>query len=74
MFTPKSQRSFGGLGGVVRRLDSVTGPKSVCGNWPLWSPVVSRGLSWSPVVVPSNQQPYHICEKINTIVYVSRCS
>ena len=27
-----------------------TGPTSVRGNWPLWSPVVSRGIPWSPVV------------------------
>ena len=36
-------------GGVGRGLDSVTGPKSVRGNWPLWPPGVSRGLPWPPV-------------------------
>ena len=24
-------------------------PKSVCGNWPLWPPVASRGLPWPSV-------------------------
>ena len=33
-----------GPGGVVRELDSVGAPKSVRGNWPLWSPVASGGL------------------------------
>ena len=28
--------------------DSLTRPKSVHGNWPLWSPMVSRGLAWHP--------------------------
>ena len=37
------KRSFRGLGGIIRGLDSVTAPKSVRGNWPLWCPVVSRG-------------------------------
>ena len=37
-----NKRSFRGPGGVVRGLGSVRGPKSVHGNWPLWSP------AWSP--------------------------
>ena len=49
-FTSPNKLSFRGPGGVGRGLDSVGRPKSVRGNWPLWSPVVSRGLPWSPVV------------------------
>ena len=41
-----NKRSFRGLGGVGRGIDSVGGPKSVRGNWRLWFPVVSRGLPW----------------------------
>ena len=37
-----NKRSFRGPGGVRRGLDSLTGPKSVRRNRPLWSPVVSR--------------------------------
>ena len=33
--------SFRGPGGVARGLGSITAPKSVRGNWPLLSPVVS---------------------------------
>ena len=48
-----NKRSFRGPGGVSTGLDSFTGLKSVSGNWPLWSPVVSwgasRGLPWPPV-------------------------
>ena len=36
-----NKRIFRGPSDVVRGLDSVTTPKSVRGNWPLWSP-------WSP--------------------------
>ena len=50
MASSPNKRSFRGLGGVGRGLDSVTAPKSVRGKWPLWSPVVSRGLLGSPVV------------------------
>ena len=46
-FNSPNKRSFMGLGGVVRGLDSLTGPKSVRVNWPLWSPVVSP--LWPPV-------------------------
>ena len=43
--------NFRGPCGVARALDLQHGPpKSVRGNWPLWSPVVSRGIQWSPVV------------------------
>ena len=45
-----------GPGGVGEELVSVTAPKSVRGNWPLWSPeglpwppVASRSLKWPPV-------------------------
>ena len=38
-----NKRRFGGPGGVVREIDSLTRPKSVRGNWPLWSPVFSGG-------------------------------
>ena len=44
-----NKQSFRGPGDVARALDSVTMPKSVRGNWPLWSPVVSWGLPWPPV-------------------------
>ena len=40
--------SFRGPGGVGRRVDSQDGPKSVRGNWHLWSPVASRGLPPPP--------------------------
>ena len=41
LYSP-NKRSFRGPGGFVRGLDSLGGPKSVHGNWPLWSP------AWSP--------------------------
>ena len=44
-----SKRSFRGPGGINRGLESATRPKSVRGNWPLWSFVVLRGLWWPPV-------------------------
>ena len=42
-------RTFSGPSGVVRRLDSVSQPKSVRGTRPIRSPVVSCGLPWPPV-------------------------
>ena len=44
-----NQRSFRGPGGAGRGLDFGAGPKSVRGDWPLWSPVVFRGLQGPPV-------------------------
>ena len=52
-FCSSNKRSFRRPGGVGKGLDSTGGPKSLCGNCPLWSPVVSRGIPWlsvSPVV------------------------
>ena len=39
-----NKRSFRGLGGVGGGPDSRHGPNSVRGNWPLWSPVATRGV------------------------------
>ena len=36
-------------GDAVRGLDSVTAPKPVRGNWPLWPP---EGPPWPPRVLP----------------------
>ena len=47
MFSSPNNRR--GPGGVGSELDSLTALKSVRGNWPLWSPMVSRGLPWPPV-------------------------
>ena len=43
-FDSPNKRSFKGPGGVGRGLDLQNWPKSMRGNLPLWSPVVSRGL------------------------------
>ena len=50
LFSSTHRHSFGGPGGVVRGLDSLTAPKSVRGNWLLWPPVASCGLPWSLLV------------------------
>ena len=44
-----NNHSFRGHGGVVRELNLRSGHKSVRGNSPLGSPVVSRGLQGPPV-------------------------
>ena len=50
-----------GPGGVARGLDLGNGPKSVRGNWPLWSPVVSMGLPSPPTAAHHHLPPptYH---------------
>ena len=48
-YISQNKRSFGCPGDVARGVDLRNGQKSVRGNWPLWSPVVSRGLQGPPV-------------------------
>ena len=52
IYNSPNKRSFRCPGSVVRELDSVTGPKSVLENRPLWSPVVSRLLD-TQIRIPS---------------------
>ena len=46
---PEQACSFRGPGGVVRGPGYRHGRKSARGNWPLWSPMVSRGHQGPPV-------------------------
>ena len=53
-FIPRPSVSLGVLR-LGRGLDSVGWTKSVRGNWPLWSPVVSLGLPCSPCITSGIQ-------------------
>ena len=51
LYSP-NKRGFRGPGGVGRGQDSLTRPNSVRRNWPLLSPVVSRGPPWASRGLP----------------------
>ena len=67
-----NNHSFRNAGGVCRGLGSFTGPKSVRGNWPLWSPVVSGCLSWPPV--DDETDNIYISEVSNTVSAIKSLS
>ena len=74
----QNKHSFRGPGGGVKGKDSVGAPRSVRENWPLWSPVISRGVPWHPVASrgmlcdarSSNEKPIILKDRITFHIYI----
>ena len=58
-------RCFRGPGGVGGEFGSLGGPNSVRGDWPLWSPVICRGLPCPPWQSHIFQNNMFILDELN---------